>query len=103
MTGSAVATIQGIGGTVTRMNEITATIAAAVEEQGSATREIAGNIQFAATGSREVSGNVSAATKAASQTGEISESVLTAARGLSNEAERLKAEVADFLDGVRCA
>lgn len=103
MTGSAVATIQGIGGTVTRMNEITATIAAAVEEQGSATREIAGNIQFAATGSREVSGNVSAATKAASQTGEISENVLTAARGLSNEAERLKSEVVDFLAGVRCA
>jgi methyl-accepting chemotaxis protein len=103
MTGSAVSTIQGIGGTVTRMNEITATIAAAVEEQGSATREIAGNIQFAATGSREVSGNVSEATKAASQTGEISENVLTAARGLSNEAERLKSEVADFLAGVRCA
>ncbi|TFV68862.1 HAMP domain-containing protein [Bradyrhizobium frederickii] len=103
MTGSAVSTIEGIGGTVARMNEITATVAAAVEEQGSATQEIAGNIQHAAAGSREVSGNVSSAQKAASETGAISEDVLTAANRLSAEAERLKSEVANFLSGVRAA
>ena len=103
MTGSAVTTIQEIGGTVARMNEIAATIAAAVEEQGSATREIAGNVQNAATGSREVSGNVSAAQKATSETGAISANVLTAANRLSTEAERLKSEMANFLAGVRAA
>jgi methyl-accepting chemotaxis protein len=103
MTATAVTTIQGIGNTVARMNEITATIAAAVEEQGAATREIAGNIQQAATGARQVSGNVTTALGAASETGTISDNVLSAASLLSSEAERLKSEVAIFLGGVRAA
>lgn len=103
MTATAVATIHGIGNTVAQMNEITATIAAAVEEQGAATREIAGNIQQAATGAREVSGNVTAAMGAASETGAIADNVLSAASQLSGETERLKSEVASFLDGVRAA
>ncbi|KAF0115606.1 MAG: methyl-accepting chemotaxis protein [Rhodospirillaceae bacterium] len=40
-TGRAVAAISGIGGTIVRINEISATIAAAVEQQGAATKEIA--------------------------------------------------------------
>jgi methyl-accepting chemotaxis protein len=103
MTGSAVAAIQGIGGTVARMNEITATVASAVEEQGAATSEIASNIQGATVGARQVSESVASAQKATSQTGEMADSVLSAAGALADEAQRLKSEVASFLAHVRAA
>ncbi|HUJ98078.1 MAG TPA: cache domain-containing protein [Stellaceae bacterium] len=103
MTGTAVTAIQGIGGIVARMNEITAAVAASVEEQGAATREIAGNVQQAATGARQVSSNVSAAQGAVAQTDAVAAKVLKAAGTLSTDAERLQSEVARFLSGVRAA
>jgi methyl-accepting chemotaxis protein len=103
MTGTAVTAIQGIGGIVARMNEITAAVAASVEEQGAATREIAGNVQQAATGARQVSSNVSAAQGAVAQTDAVAAKVLKAAGTLSTDAQRLQSEVARFLSGVRAA
>jgi methyl-accepting chemotaxis protein len=103
MTGTAVTAIQGIGGIVARMNEITAAVAASVEEQGAATREIAGNVQQAATGARQVSSNVSGAQGAVAQTDTVAAKVLKAAGTLSTDAERLQSEVARFLSGVRAA
>jgi methyl-accepting chemotaxis protein len=103
MTGTAVTSIQGIGGIVARMNEITAAVAASVEEQGAATREIAGNVQQAATGARQVSSNVSAAQGAVAQTDTVAAKVLKAAGTLSTDAQRLQSEVARFLSGVRAA
>ena len=49
-TSEAVGAIQGIGGTIAEINEISGAIATAVEQQGSATREISGNVQQAANG-----------------------------------------------------
>ncbi|WP_158240483.1 methyl-accepting chemotaxis protein [Telmatospirillum siberiense] len=101
MTGSAVSAIRGIGETVGRMNEITTTVAAAVEEQGAATQEIAGSVHQAAEGTRQVSDDVSVAQRAASKTGSVAANVLGAAGSLAQEAERLRAEVDCFLQGVR--
>ncbi len=103
MTASAVSAIQGIGGIVARMNEITGAVAAAAEEQGAATGEIAGNIQQAAASAKQVSGSVTTAQSAASESGAIADNVLAAAGRLSLEAERLKSEVAGFLAQVRAA
>ena len=103
MTTTAVTAIRSIGETVTRMNEITTTIAAAIEEQGAATSEIAGNVQQAATGNQQVSGYVVAAQRAVSETGSLAATVLDAAGTLSQEAEHLRAEVDDFLKGVLAA
>jgi len=103
MTGNAVTALHGVGETVGRMNELTAAVAAAVEQQGAATRGIAGNVQQAAAGTRQVSGNVGTAQRAVAQTGDIATNVLGAAGMLTKEAERLKAEVAQFLAGVRVA
>jgi methyl-accepting chemotaxis protein len=103
MTGTALTAIQGISGTVARMSEITAAVAAAVEEQGAATREIARSVQQAADGTRQVAGNVATAQQAVSETGSVAANVLGAAGRLSAEAERLKSEVAGFLQGVRAA
>jgi methyl-accepting chemotaxis protein len=103
MTATAVTALNGINGTVGRMNEITTAVASAVEEQGAATRGIAGNVQQAAAGTRTVSGNVATAQRAVAETGTIATNVLGAAGTLSSEAERLRSEVAEFLANVRAA
>ena len=102
-TSGAVADIQGIGGTIGEMNEITTTIAAAVEEQSAATAEISRSVGQAAAGTAEVSGNVVQVTQAASQTGAAATQVLGASGELARQAERLRTEVERFLSGIRAA
>jgi len=102
-TGDSVAAIEGITGTITRINEIATTVAAAVEEQGAATKEIARNVQQAAAGTTEVSSNISGVTKAASETGAASGQVLGAAGELARQGEKLRAEVDRFLADIRAA
>ena len=103
MTGTAVTAIHAIGGTVSRMNEITASVAAAVEEQGAATRDIAGNVQQAAGGAQQVSRNVAAAQRAVSETKTVAAGVLDAAGSVTRETAELRGEVERFLAGVRAA
>jgi methyl-accepting chemotaxis protein len=61
VTASAVAAIRSISLTISEINEVTTTIAAAVEQQGAATREIARNIQHAASGGPRQSNGIAAA------------------------------------------
>ena len=66
---SSTVTLEGMGevsGVITEVNDIVATIAAAVEEQSSATREIAENINQASSGIEEVNQNVSESSVVAS-------------------------------------
>jgi methyl-accepting chemotaxis protein len=102
-TQDSVGAIKEIGDTIGRMSEISATIAAAVEEQGAATQEISRNIQHAALGTSEVSSNISDVQRGASETGSASSQVLCAAQSLSVESNRLKLEVSKFLNSVRAA
>ncbi len=103
MTQSAVVAIQGIGKTVTQINDVTTAIAAAVEQQGTAMREISGNVQQAAEGTRQVAGNVAGAQEAVTETETAASGVLDAAGLLSREAATLRSEVGSFLIGVRAA
>ena len=103
MTGTAVSAIATISGTVSRMNEITSSIAAAVEEQGAATRDIAGNVQQAAGGAHQVSQNVTAAQRAVSETKTVAVGVLDSAGSVTREAAQLRSEVERFLTNVRAA
>ncbi|MBC7953914.1 MAG: HAMP domain-containing protein, partial [Rhodospirillaceae bacterium] len=57
-THSTATAIKGIGSTISSMDGITTTIAAAIEEQGAATQEIARNIDHAATGTNQVFENI---------------------------------------------
>ena len=102
-TGDSVAAIEGISGTITRINEIATTVASAVEEQGAATKEIARNVQQAAAGTTEVSSNISGVTKAAGETGAASNQVMGAAGELARQGEKLRAEVDRFLADIRAA
>jgi methyl-accepting chemotaxis protein len=100
-THESVGAIKEIGNTIGRMSEISSTIAAAVEEQGAATQEISRNIQHAAEGTSQVSSNIANVQRGASETGSASSQVLSAARSLSVESNRLKLEVGKFLNTVR--
>jgi methyl-accepting chemotaxis protein len=102
-TEDTVRAIRGISTTIEEVNVIASTIAAAVEEQGAATAEIARHVQQTATSTMEVSENIAGVSQAAGETGGAASEVLTAASGLSEQAEHLTVEVSRFLAGVRAA
>ncbi|MDA9409463.1 methyl-accepting chemotaxis protein [Bradyrhizobium sp. CCBAU 45384] len=102
-TEDSVGAIKTIGGTIERLSEISSTIAAAVEQQGAATGEISRNVQSAAAGTTQVSANISNVRQGAVETGSASAQVLSAAKSLSGDSNRLKFEVCKFLDTVRAA
>jgi methyl-accepting chemotaxis protein len=74
-----------------------------VEEQGAATQEISRNVQQAAQGTQLVSSNIGDVQRGASETGSASSQVLSAARSLSADSNRLKQEVTKFLNSVHAA
>jgi methyl-accepting chemotaxis protein len=102
-TQDSVSAIKEIGATIAKISEISSTIASAVEEQGAATQEISRNVQRAAQGTSQVAANISDVQRGASETGGASSQVLSAAQSLSGESNRLKREVAKFMDTVRAA
>jgi len=102
-TQDSVLAIKEISGTIGRVSEIAAAIAAAIEEQGAATQEIARNVQQAALGTTQVATNIADVNRGAGDTGLASSQVLSSAQLLSNENKRLKAEVVKFLATVRAA
>jgi methyl-accepting chemotaxis protein len=102
-TQESVGAIKEISGTIEKLSEISSTIAAAVEEQGAATHEISRNVQQAAHGTVQVSSNIADVQRGASETGMASSQVLSAAKSLSGDSNRLKLEVGKFLTAVRAA
>ena len=102
-TQESVGAIRDISGTIERLSEISSAIAAAVEEQGAATQEIARNVQQASHGTQQVSSNVVDVQRGAAETGQASTHVLDAAKSLASDSDRLKREVASFLQSVRAA
>jgi methyl-accepting chemotaxis protein len=102
-THDSVSAIKEISGTIERLSEISSTIAAAVEEQGAATQEISRNVQQAAHGTQQVSSNITDVQRGVTETGSASSQVLSAAKSLSGDSGRLRAEVSKFLTSVRAA
>ena len=102
-TQDSVGAIQEISGTIGKLSEISSAIAAAVEEQGAATQEISRNVQQAAQGTQMVSANITDVQRGATETETASSHVLSAAQLLSGDSNRLKIEVAKFLESVRAA
>ena len=100
-TGEAVQAIAEISDTITRINEIATTIAAAMEEQDAATKEIARNVQQAAHGTEEVSSNIAGVERAAQGTGRAASELSDAADGLAQQATLLSDEVDRFIAQVR--
>ncbi len=102
-TGRAVTAIDHIGATIRQVSDNAATIAGAAGRQDATTRDIAIHVAEAAKGSESASGSLASVADAAEDTGEAAKVVLDSARGLSDRADRLRAEVDRFLDRVRAA
>ncbi|OAF05994.1 chemotaxis protein [Bradyrhizobium centrolobii] len=102
-TQESVTAIRDISATIERLSEVSSTIAAAVEEQGAATQEIARNVQQAAHGTQQVSTNITDVQRGAAETGSASSQVLSTAKMLATDSNRLKLEVGKFLSTVRAA
>ena len=100
-TDQAVGAISGISGTITRVNEIAATIAAAVEQQRAATAEIARNVDRAAATTGEVTAAIGDLRDGVRQTGNHADGVLAAASRLKQQAASLEGEVVRFVAEVR--
>ncbi|HZZ18385.1 MAG TPA: PAS domain-containing methyl-accepting chemotaxis protein [Opitutaceae bacterium] len=86
----AVTSINQIGTIIGQINDISNTIASAVEEQSATTNEIARNASEAARGSTEISRNIANVSTAARNTTEGANNTLTAATELAKLAASLK-------------
>ena len=102
-TSDAVAAIERIDQTIGHMNEISTSIAAAMEEQGAATQEIARNVQQAARGTAAVSNNITGLNQVIEDTGSAAVEVLGSADVLGDQATSLRGRVGRFLDEIRAA
>nr|WP_295827247.1 bacteriohemerythrin [uncultured Azospirillum sp.] len=99
-TRAAVAAIREIGTIVARSDEISTSIATAVQQQGAATGEIARSAGEAAEGTRQVSTSIDAVSGAALETERSADALLEAAGGLSQQAQGLRGMVDAFLVNV---
>lgn len=100
-TGEAVDAIDTISKTIRTVDEISASIATAVEEQGIATSEISDNVQRAAQGTEEVDTGIASVREAAGETGSAASQVLSTGQELSTQANTLRMSVDDFLAKVK--
>ncbi|GIL41871.1 methyl-accepting chemotaxis protein [Roseiterribacter gracilis] len=93
--------IRDIGQVIGEIDQVTTAIAAAVEEQGAATRNIAGNVSSAAAGAQDAASTLGALSQSSSEVGGAATQVLSAARMLAKESERLRSEVGGFIASVQ--
>ncbi|MDQ7078995.1 MAG: HAMP domain-containing methyl-accepting chemotaxis protein [Robiginitomaculum sp.] len=102
----AVSSNQEISDTIAQVNEISTSIASAVEQQGSATQEISRNVQEAATGTTEVSSSISLVQNSTHETQEATKQVLQSSEELAVQGEALREmqeRMCEFLSGMRRA
>ena len=99
----AVTALRSIAQTIQRMNDIATAVAGAVSQQGAATQEIALAVQRAASGTNEVERDLGTVARAVTDTGHQAETVLEAARKLTEQSEVLKGEVRSFVPLVQQA
>ena len=102
-TKEAVAAIHGIDRTISQINEISTTVASAVEQQGTATHQITRSTQDAARGTRDVSDNVVVVHQAASTTGIGAAQVLSSSSELADQTGQLRRQLDRFLADLRAA
>jgi len=92
----AVAAIADIGTIITTINDISNTIASAVEEQSATTNEIGRNVTEAAKGSAEIAQNITGVAEAAASTNSGANDAQQAAGELARMASELQSLVGRF-------
>jgi methyl-accepting chemotaxis protein len=94
---AAMHAIDTISDVITRINDIQATIASAVEQQTATTNEITRHVTEAAGGAGEIAANVTGVAQAAQDTSSGASSVQSAAQDLAGLAEELNLTVSRFV------
>jgi methyl-accepting chemotaxis protein len=102
-THGVVEAIQRITAVINEINEMSAAIASAIEQQGAAMQEVVRNVEEVSVGTREVASNISQVVEAAGHTGNMAGQVQTAAGLLTDESDQLRGSVEQFLGGVKAA
>jgi len=97
VTEGAVHSIESISTTITRLDELSSTIAAAIEEQTSATQEISRSVEQASVGTQEVTENIAKVSEAAQETGKSSQEVLSTSQELGKQSSTLQSQITQFL------
>jgi len=100
-TTDAVSAVQEISVTIGDLNDISSSIAAAVEQQASAMQEISRNSLEAATGTDAAGENAKNVSVLAEETGNAATDVFGASRELSRQASTLQGAVDEFLAEIR--
>ena len=95
-TKSAVTAIGEIGTIINQINDISNSIASAVEEQTATTNEMGRNISEAARGANEIANNISGVAQAAQNTTSGANDTQAAAKALAEMANQLQAQVTRF-------
>jgi methyl-accepting chemotaxis protein len=99
----SVAALKEIRSTISRLAEIAAAIAVAVDEQDATTQGISKNVKQVAHGTSQVATSIVEVNAGAAETETASSHVLVSARTLAGESSKLRAEVQNFLATVRAA
>jgi methyl-accepting chemotaxis protein len=102
-TTGAVTAIESIGTTIGELDQISSTIAAAVEEQAATTTEISQSVQQAAEGTKETVSAMDEVKSATEETGHVATNVLGAAKDLMSRSEALRESVQQFLSEIKAA
>ena len=95
-TKGAVEAIGTIAGVIDQINDISCTIAAAVEEQSATTNEMKRNVDEAATGAGEISSSIGGVARVADGTSTLAQESQTAAQELAEVAKLLSGLMAQF-------
>jgi methyl-accepting chemotaxis protein len=100
-TGDAVTAMTEIGNIIGKMDEVTAAISAAVEQQSATTRGIASSVEAVSGATAQTAQSMERVVGAAVSAGAASREVLAGAAGIGSEAEILQGKVEAFLLAVR--
>lgn len=100
-TGTTVTSISAFSKTINEVDQISAAVAAAIEEQTAATREISRNVEEAAVAVEDVSKNIQYVNESAEVTKAAAGDVRGASDSIGQQSDRLTDSIATFLKDVR--
>ncbi len=100
-TEKASVSMQDVSQVIQRLDEFTAAIASAMEQQNAATGEISNSIHQAAQGTEIVDNSIASVSRASQEAATASSHVMKAASELAKQSDFLKTEVQRFIDHVR--
>jgi methyl-accepting chemotaxis protein len=99
-TGEAVTAVREVSAAIGQVNEVAAAIAAAVEEQSATTREIAASVQTVTTATQQAGKDMEEVSSVSETAQEASRSVVASADEVGGNADVLRSELTQFLEGM---